>query len=142
MSKDGMPFQASLSLSSSGILHTAGVDAQGLRHTRAVGRICLGEVRDLPLLNEARHSLHGTGDVCDEACLGRGVHQAELIAGLGVVVVARTMVVAIGVAADALGCFAITCIVRRSAEAVRLINGTGAAVAIEAGLPVAVIVMH
>src|SRR3569833_846294 len=77
MSKEGTPFQASLSLSSCGILHTAGVDAQGLRHTRAVGRICLGEVRDLPLLIEARHSLHGTGDVCDEACLGRGVHQAE-----------------------------------------------------------------
>src|SRR5262245_12429745 len=63
-------------------------DTEPLRDAFAVRRVGLGEVRELPDLNLARHRLHRRDDVADQPRLRFGTDQAKENPRLAVVVVA------------------------------------------------------
>jgi hypothetical protein len=69
------------------------VDPRVLRHARAVVRIGLVEVADLARLDLPRHGRHGTDDAVQQPGLSIRPHEAVEVARLGIVVVARPVVV-------------------------------------------------
>src|SRR6266404_4706816 len=72
---------------------TARVELQRLGHASTVGRVALGEQRDLPALDLIRHALHRRGDVVEQALLLLGAERPEQAAGLRVVVIPVAVVV-------------------------------------------------
>ena len=62
-------------------------DAQGLSHPFAIGRVRLQAVSDVAELDLLGRIAHGAGSVFKKDLLLHGAHQAEELAGLGVVVV-------------------------------------------------------
>ena len=70
------------------------------RNACAIGFIAQPEMGDLALDDFNRHALHGLGDVVHQPGPLFGIHQPEQVAGLGVIVVAFTMVVVVRVAGN------------------------------------------
>ena len=102
-----------------------GTCSQGGAHALAVGWIGPVEVHELAIDDEGRHPFHRAGDVGTEACLVGRIQQAEQRTGLAVVVVAGTVVVAVGVAADFQGRFAELRCLLGATEGVRFVVGVG-----------------
>src|SRR5206468_10040224 len=90
------------------------------------------EVLNLQLLDAARKGLYAADDVADEALLRIGRHEAEEIAGLGVVVGVAAMIVASDGSAHESGTLEVAVVLLRAAEAVGLVVDGGAPVAVEA----------
>jgi hypothetical protein len=69
-------------------------------HTSAIGRITLGEQRDLPALDLVGYTLHCCGDVVEKAKSLFGAERAKQVPSLRVVVIAVPVVIPIGRAAQ------------------------------------------
>jgi len=108
------------------------VKPQALGHARPIVGIRLVEVRDLQLLDGLRNLLQAADDVVDQPLLRVFRHQAEQVSRLGLVVVFVAVIVAIHRSRDRPRTFTIGRVLRGAAEAVRLIVGRGAAIAVEA----------
>src|SRR5271156_451251 len=120
--------------------HGVDVQAQALRYAGSVGGIGFVEVLDLQLLNALGHTAaEAADDVVDEALLGAGIHQAEEVARLGIVIAVAAVIVASHGAADHFLTLAERGILLRSAEAVGFVIGMRAGVAVEAHGAVAVV---
>src|SRR5579872_5897226 len=99
----------------------AEVESQTFADALSIGRIGFVEVRHLQLLNMPGRLSQAADNVADEALLRILGHEAEQVAGLGVVVALVAMIVAVYRAADHPGAFTIGCILRWTAKTVGLI---------------------
>ena len=73
-------------------------------YAASIVRIGLVEVDELTHPDALGHAIHRGGDVAEPLLFLVVVHEAEKVAGLGVVVVADAMVVAVRIAGAALTC--------------------------------------
>src|SRR5690554_6726224 len=116
---------------------------QGGFHTRTIGWICLGAVVDMALLDEVWGIAHGPCGVVEQRLLLFRSHQAEQVAGLlEVVVIIFPEVPPIGVAVDLQGRLPELGLLLPLMEAVGLVVGQAAVVAIGPALTIAVVAVH
>src|SRR6202030_14627 len=118
------------------------LQAEALGYSGAVCGIGFVEMLDLQLLNAARDAAHAGDDVADEALLCVGGHQAEEVAGLGVVIGVEAVIVAVDRAGDFFGALTILRIFFRAAEAVGFVVGLRTVIAVEAHRAVAIVGVH
>jgi hypothetical protein len=97
------------------------VEAKTCGHCGAIGRVRPVEVAGLADLDLARHAGYSPHQVAGEPAAPVRTHRAIEVAGLGVVVVDRIVVEAVGVSGDLRRRLAVADIVHRPAEPVGLV---------------------
>ena len=102
-------------------------DSKRLPHPVPVGGVGLVEMGELLVDNGRRDPLHRLGNIAEEALFLGVIKQAEEVPGLGVVVIARAVKIAVGVARNLQRRLAPTAVLLWPAKAVGLVVRIGVA---------------
>lgn len=117
-------------------------DAKRHGYSFAICRIGLEAIAYVADLNLLGGISHGTGSVSEKHRLLLGAHQAEQLAGLGVIIFVRAMVPMIGGSLQTKGWFGEFRLLLPLAVAVRLIAEGAAVIAVHSHGTIAVITMY